>query len=108
MALCAKAQSRRSFKKLDNQGVAQGATEIQTSLQSHPLSNILDIDHHCKQLVLSIQNLVSETGLLNKSISYAQPWWNNNITVAIEKERRSLNNFMINDLIDRHCNKRLE
>ena len=55
---------------------------------SRPLSTIADIDHHCKQLVLGIQNLVSKTVPLTKSTSYAQPWWNNNITAAIQQERR--------------------
>lgn len=87
MALRAKAESRRSFKKLDTERVAQGAQEIQTSLLSNPLSTIEDIDHHCKQLTSSIQNLISETVPLTKNTSYAQPWWNNDITAAIRKER---------------------
>ena len=87
MALRANAEPRRSFKKLDTERVAQGTQKIQTSLLSNPLSTTEDIDHHCKQLTSGIQNLISETVPLTRNTSYAQPWWNNDITAAIRKER---------------------
>lgn len=87
MALRAKSEPRHSFKKLDHDRVAQGAREIQTSLLFNPLSITGDIDHHCKKLTSSMQNLISATVPPTKTTSYAQPWWNNAITAAIQKDR---------------------
>ncbi len=79
---------RRNFKDLNSKLVETGADKIRLDLQERNLSSETEIDQFCNELILRIQNQITETVPYRKPAAFAKPWWNKNISDPIHNERQ--------------------
>jgi len=76
----------RNFKKANVEAVLDGAKWLRVP---ELLANSQDIDSYIDYLVWFIQDLISKTVPHNKPSRQAQPWWTQEVSEAIAKERRA-------------------